>query len=678
MSKQSPFPTEYFDEWNNIQSDYYVPDAVAPNGPTCTTCHTFNADTEYDVMNMNGVLMYGRNFEDRVHKRSIRSTEAKALMQLVKRTVASTSPGQPTFLAIEINTGYTSSTMAILTDPMFDICISYAYDSQTLNMLRRNINYYKLGAKAITADRYDGTPIKKDLTGCIVFVHNLVMSNKTAYIDEYLEITIDDYIEMSTSTVHILVVQYPIITPPTGWKKMGTTDTHTVLLNDSGRVDQTETHGGLIKLSHASIKKLVTSALTIPAFTSSLYESRETKYRDTIPINISNLAQLFMNRSSKSSWNSLIGAVPAKRPDTKVGSADWFEEMRNYLSIFLEHLTKGDEETARMIPAMTTNDTIRKYWLRALVHESANAETNYERFETFGDEFLNSAFFAYTAERHPKMTSSEFTSLKHHYLSVDHQPVMARALMLDTWIVSNMSVGHKMLEDVFESFTGALYFAAEDAKRCFGLTFVKLFVSIIFDNIDLYGEDDAHLGNKKMIIDTISVGLGVTKMTDDYSSIGKNGYTFKSTIKSATIEAIRAKGLLVPSLTSLTVFGKGATLAEAELDSRTKLYRELKAVGVTLVWIKDKNMKKKEQYNQVLTDLYQRCRLKAKGKRIVDITINKYETKSSIKAASLVGITGEGKKVNLAFSEMTVKDDIGGMSKDNILYSELYRKYLDK
>jgi dsRNA-specific ribonuclease len=684
MSKQNPFPTEYFGEWNNVQSDYYVPDVVAGrintldmlDVPNCSSCHVFNADEEFDVMNKNHVLMYGRNFEDRVSKRCIKSKDAKEMMNKVVLAMATTL--NTSFLAIEINTGYTGSTQEILSHPAFDMCISYALDTNTLNMLRRNINYYKLGAKSITADRYDGTAIKKELTGCIVFVHNLIVSDQMAYIDEHLTITLNDYIEMCISTVHILVIQHSVSSLPTGWKHMGGTNTHTILLNDSGRVDPAATRGGLVKLTQASVKKLITSAISIPPFVSSLYETRGEKHSDTIPINASNLTKLFMDRRSKSSWTSLANALPRKPASVKVGSAEWFDQIRDYLQIFLSHLTKGDSEVEKMIGAMTTNDVIRKYWLRALVHESANAETNYERFETFGDEFLNSAFFAYTAERHPKMTSSEFTSLKHHYLSVDHQPVMARALKLDSWIVSNITVGHKMLEDVFESFTGALYFAAEDAKRCFGLTFVKLFVSIIFDDIDLYGDDDAHLGNKKMMIDTIAVGLGVPKLTDDYTSMVKGQYTFKSSIRSATIEAIKNKGLSIPSIASLTVFGQGNTLAEAELNARTKLYKGLKAVGVTLAWIKEKNSKKKEQHNQVLTDLFQRCRLKARGKGMADIFVNKYETKSLIKAASLVGVMSDGKKVNLAFVEMTVTGDIGGSSKDNLLFSQLYNKFLSK
>jgi len=650
---------KYFDNWNNINYDIYVPYTLKEHSP-----NTFTADDEWEILQRPKTILYGRNFEDRIKHRAVTVDVAKNVCDNIENAVVASK-----FLAVEIGSTYTGLSLEMLSRDKFHTVLSYATDFRTLDMLRRNINFFRYGSKSISAAQWDGNII--NFPGCVMVISSIIMIKGVPHVDAGLRITLSDFLEMHKSIVHVISIKGSI-KAISGWD-ITSDGEYTTMRNVSGMVDGID--GGL---QSSILKSQVTAMVPIEDYTFSLFEANDNKINIEIPS--SNFSKLFMDRRSKSLWREITTSLPRVDKDIKVASAEWLKNYKSYLKVFLTKLTKGDTELLNLVPGMLSDKAMKAYWIRSMVHESANAENNYERLEIFGDEFLNTAFFAYTSERFPKMTPEEFTSLKHEYLSVDKQPTFSRELHLEDWIISNLTVGRKILEDIFESFCGALYFAAEESQRCMGMTFVKLLVVAIFDDIDLYGNEDAHVGNKKMVIDTINSSLfgKDNPMTNNFQFSQNGSFNFRMNILSHAVDFFSKRGIESSSLRDMKITGKGKSSHEAELDAHKKLYFILKGIGVTLGWAKQLSAAKKITNDSVLSELQQRVLIKAKKIGYKDVVIKKYDADVSHRGASLVGINADGKRVNLTFIELVSKSDIGGSQKDNIMIGELYQKFLKK
>jgi dsRNA-specific ribonuclease len=92
-----------------------------------------------------------------------------------------------------------------------------------------------------------------------------------------------------------------------------------------------------------------------------------------------------------------------------------------------------------------------------------NSDQNYESLETLGDTFLSKAFFVYFRGKYPDLTDKQYTDLKTKYMSKSYQKKLSQILGFGKYlrIDSLLTLTIGMLEDVFESFVGALYLVSE-------------------------------------------------------------------------------------------------------------------------------------------------------------------------------------------------------------------------
>jgi len=112
------------------------------------------------------------------------------------------------------------------------------------------------------------------------------------------------------------------------------------------------------------------------------------------------------------------------------------------------------EETITKI----VNSQTLSIWKKAFTHETIDLNDNYEQLETIGDRVLELTFLKYLLTKFPELTPQEITELKSKYMSKVYQGTMSRKLGFGDWIrVGNDVSSLSILEDVFESFFGALF-----------------------------------------------------------------------------------------------------------------------------------------------------------------------------------------------------------------------------
>jgi hypothetical protein len=147
-----------------------------------------------------------------------------------------------------------------------------------------------------------------------------------------------------------------------------------------------------------------------------------------------------------------------------------------------------------LIPINIKEETIDKIvnyktlpiWKKAFTHESVDLNDNYEQLETIGDRVLELAFLKYLIRRFPDLSPQEITELKSKYMSKIYQGTVSRKLGFGDWIRSGDDISSiNILEDVFESFFGALFEIA-DSVIGDGVGYVMSLkvLSMIFSDFD--------------------------------------------------------------------------------------------------------------------------------------------------------------------------------------------------
>jgi dsRNA-specific ribonuclease len=124
-------------------------------------------------------------------------------------------------------------------------------------------------------------------------------------------------------------------------------------------------------------------------------------------------------------------------------------------------------------------------WKKAFTHETVDLNDNYEQLETIGDRVLELVFLKYLLRKFPDLSPQEITELKSKYMSKIYQGTTSRKLGFGDWIrVGNDISSISILEDVFESFFGAL-FEISDMEIGDGVGYVMAlkFLTMIFSGV---------------------------------------------------------------------------------------------------------------------------------------------------------------------------------------------------
>jgi dsRNA-specific ribonuclease len=124
-------------------------------------------------------------------------------------------------------------------------------------------------------------------------------------------------------------------------------------------------------------------------------------------------------------------------------------------------------------------------WKKAFTHETIDLNDNYEQLETTGDRVLELCFLKYLLRKFPDLSPQEITELKSKYMSKIYQGTTSRKLGFGDWIrVGNDISSISILEDVFESFFGALFEISDNIiGDGVGYVLCLKFLTLIFEDV---------------------------------------------------------------------------------------------------------------------------------------------------------------------------------------------------
>jgi dsRNA-specific ribonuclease len=156
---------------------------------------------------------------------------------------------------------------------------------------------------------------------------------------------------------------------------------------------------------------------------------------------------------------------------------DWKKDLKEYIQSML---TKVD---IKNVDRYVTPKHM-SIWIKAFTHKSVSRSKNYEEYEIIGDSLLKSHMTLYLFEKYPNISAHHITGLRNYYLTKHYMPSIARKYNMLKHIRSLKPVNQDMLEDVLESFFGALYTVGNNITSCsFGVN--KKMADYIFDDIDI-------------------------------------------------------------------------------------------------------------------------------------------------------------------------------------------------
>jgi dsRNA-specific ribonuclease len=187
--------------------------------------------------------------------------------------------------------------------------------------------------------------------------------------------------------------------------------------------------------------------------------------------------KLVMIRPNRTSTVKIYNKPSMKKDN--LSQEEWDKNFEIFLKNTLAPVAK--EETIHKI----INSSTLSMWKKAFTHETIDLNDNYEQLETIGDRVLELCFLKYLLRKFPDLSPQEITELKSKYMSKIYQGTTSRKLGFGDWIrVGNDISSISILEDVFESFFGAL-FEISDSIIGDGVGYVLSlkFLSLIFEDV---------------------------------------------------------------------------------------------------------------------------------------------------------------------------------------------------
>lgn len=195
-----------------------------------------------------------------------------------------------------------------------------------------------------------------------------------------------------------------------------------------------------------------------------------------------------------------IAIIPLQEP--KAPSVQELEDLQSFLSTVLENWVGLSPEQSDLF---LTPDAM-KIWITAFTHKSYNLNQNYERLEKYGDALVKVAFVKYLLEYPIRLSEADISNLSNHYMAKYPQSQLAKSIGLGQFIRTHLPISIPQLEDLFESFAGAL---DEIADKYTDLRGDKLVYNFIYNIFTAYPIDlKVALGDPKTRVVQLFAGRG--------------------------------------------------------------------------------------------------------------------------------------------------------------------------
>lgn len=166
-----------------------------------------------------------------------------------------------------------------------------------------------------------------------------------------------------------------------------------------------------------------------------------------------------------------------------VNVKEWSEDISKFINNILRPIIRDNSKRKEY-----TSPKAMKVWKSAFTHPGFDKRqgSNYEELEFIGDRALKYAFNKYTMSRFPEYDKEELSNMETSYMSKEYQPKFGKELGLDKYTrILRKDVQDKVLEDLYESFIGALDVVSDNIQAGLGIVNVRNFVTWFFNKKSL-------------------------------------------------------------------------------------------------------------------------------------------------------------------------------------------------
>ncbi len=291
--------------------------------------------------------------------------------------------------------------------------------------------------------------------------------------------------------------------------------------------------------------------------------------------------RLYLCTSPQGIANAMEKIAPL-RVSPEEAEARWSENLKQLLRSILR---------GKKIPQKDINlilsDKVFPIWQKAFTHKTFDKDFNYESLEMIGDRVLKIAFGKYMMTRYPDITNEELSRAEQQFVSTKYQADMAKAMRLGSGArLRYEDISTKILEDLFESFFGALFEATGQVlHEGFGYTYAQNVVNALYDKRkDEVSRENLIRDDKTRFKEMLDkFGLAQKETKPDQKIVTSEGPLTRVTmvLKDHVINFFAGQGITVPAEIGT---GVGNDQKLATQQAFTNAMNELNKLGVTEEW----------------------------------------------------------------------------------------------
>lgn len=561
-------------------TDYICPFIWSPEYDPVKDQHlpskTFNKSTMIDVLSDPLGLLAGRNyssFSDYINiSTAMRIRERLShIDDLMIHDLTNTSSGLP---------------LVLMDSPNVSLYTSYINHTQVYDQFIRNVKIYNYGSKAI--------PVT-DISSPSVFEAGSIVIMKS--ICHPLGLSYDQLMGFCRKTVKVfIIVNQKNCEPQQGYKM--SVDQGFVIYINTDKVTHVDPLEKIPReLRETMFRRCLAGYISTPKYSMEYFED----IFEVQELNVDPLPPDYR----------LPSQIPNKKYNpSSLLTEKWRKEFSEFVKDIISKIYYEDPSD------IFNQNTEKKYFLRAFVHETVNADNNYEALEKLGDSAMGYAFDAMILREEPQRTSAELSVIHSKMLSKSSLNNYSRKWGLHKFVImQGIQVTDSVAEDLYESFCGAIVRAGDEYKRGLGIVLVENFVVTTMYE-DLYGPKDASPEERQRYMQELEHKFLPDKFTLLTNYQGFFGESFKGyeretgdmseytvRITDQGYTNIRAMGIDTKSLAK-TYKGIDMTPSFAREEAYNKLYHALNKVGLTYKFVEKQRDMKRKNATGALSDLW--------------------------------------------------------------------------
>ena len=683
-------PWNFHHELNIVLPELYNFGSQSPEDETSfnkLTIRFFDQAGEVKELQKNNSILYGRNFNQQALELC---QTAESASQVLDVLLANVPEGTP-YLGYIINGTPTGLPLEVASRRNFQLVICHGLGTQYGDMLLRNFNLFTLSNKVIFQNEYNGLILDQKFRGVIVFIDKVYSAFGTYFVDIDCTNNLIDFIYNNKAVATAFVVRVERDLSINGFDVFRVAGT-SILINQNQQIKPLANQGGLLHLGEAAVKPLLAQALPVRPYQDSIYHNLKVTKSQEIPGQALDLHIMGSKVPGakvtipSQLWRTICQEVRKIDPsNVPRNSPEWRSKFQKMVAVFLRTMVQGSELEGNLAPEelkglilkMVNGENMKKHWIRAVMHETVNAQHNYEQLEAMGDRYAEASFINFVYQNYPDSSPEVINALVNEYLATGFFSEFSRQLNLPAWTLSDFFVDDNIAEDVMEAWFGALYLSAESYQPGFGLRVVNVFVNAIYSDLDLMA-NDVGIGSKATKHEQYNLGPGV-KLYSSSEEIRDNIFKYIIKINPKAVEYFRSKGINTSQIkTNLSIVGVGGTKKTAKNDANNKLYAYLKQFGISYEWMSQLARKDKLTGYPKNNELLAQVRMKALREGITNVDYKTVDKDGPYIGYILFGERADGSKVILSAMESARLFNLSNKDTMSVALMNLFQAYLSR